>query len=309
MSKTFSQTSVSDAFQEAALELQRTQLTKIVPKPSRLPPSVKTNIIQLPQGSQFAGTGLYERTEDLGTITKPQVISITKQSLGVNLTPVVSTASISLLIPKVKQISRSSTRQRSILDQKALQDAMPKQMQETRQTLRLGQQTKQTQQTQRLVQQPRLNFRTGFSITPTFGVGSGIPPIALGLDFPKPKQGIKKVETYSVFIKRRGKFQAIGGDLSYGKALKLGELETKQTLGRTFKVRKTGFKEVGIDESFSEIDLGIFRKFKIRGGKKLDLPTGTFIQKTQFSLSGAGEKREIQMARQQARELNNLINM
>jgi len=122
-------------------------------------------------------------------------------------------------------------------------------------------------------------------------------------------RGIKKVETYSVFIKRRGKFQTIGGDLGYGQALKLGELRTKQTLGRTFKVRKTGFKEVGIDESFSEPDLGVFRKFKIRGGQKLDLPTGTFIQKTQFSLSGAGEKREIQMARQEARQLNNLINM
>jgi hypothetical protein len=127
--------------------------------------------------------------------------------------------------------------------------------------------------------------------------------------FKTPKQRIKKVETYSVFIKRRGKFKTIGGDLGYGEALKLGELKTKQTLGRTFKIRKTGFKEVGIDESFSEPDLGIFRKYKIRKGKKLDLPTDTFIQKTQFSLSGAGEKREIQRARQQARQLNNLINM
>jgi len=127
--------------------------------------------------------------------------------------------------------------------------------------------------------------------------------------FKTPQRGLRKVETYSVFIKRRGKFKPIGGNLGYREALKLGELRTKQTLGRTFKIRKTGFKEVGIDESFSEPDLKVFRQFKIRSGKKLDLPTGTFIQKTQFSLGSLGEKREIQRARQQARELNNLINI
>lgn len=109
---------------------------------------------------------------------------------------------------------------------------------------------------------------------------------------------IKKVPTYSTEVKRFGEFKPVGTGLSMKEAVSLGETKVKQTLARTFRIKKTGFYETGIDENFSEPNLGEFREYKVRKGKRVPLPSGTFIQKTQFALSSLGEKQEIQLAKQ-----------
>jgi hypothetical protein len=120
------------------------------------------------------------------------------------------------------------------------------------------------------------------------------PPVSA---FKTPKRGIKKVETYSVSIKRRGKFQTIGGDLTFNKALRIGEEKSLGSLGRTIKIKKTGFKEVGIDESFAEPDLKKFRSFRIKQGKKEALPFGTFIEKRGFGFATKSAQAEAQYFR------------
>ena len=167
---------------------------------------------------------------------------------------------------------------------------------------------KRTLDTPRRIDATRLDM-------PVRSIPRGITPklsIRLDLDLQKRDYGIKKkeVELYSVEVKRKGKFKKVRGDLTYGEALTLGTGITKETLARTFKVRRTGKKEIlGLNEDMTTPDLEIFREYKIQRGAKRQLPRGTFIQKREFGLATIGEKREIQKARKEAMQLNKLINM
>jgi hypothetical protein len=62
-----------------------------------------------------------------------------------------------------------------------------------------------------------------------------------------------------------------------------------------------------IDE-IGEPDPSIFREFKVRRGERIPTPR-QFIERSRFALSSPSEKREIQIARQQTRELNKIMNM
>ena len=113
----------------------------------------------------------------------------------------------------------------------------------------------------------------------------------------RKKQRIRKVPVYSAFIKRRGKFRPLGNDLTYGQALKIGERGLLTTLGRTAQIKQTGYKEMFDIDMQPEPNINLFRSYKVRQGKKIPLPKGTFIQRQRFALSSPQEKEEIRLAR------------
>ncbi len=125
----------------------------------------------------------------------------------------------------------------------------------------------------------------------------------------KKRKKIKQEDEFEVLLKRYGKFREIGTGLTKSKALRMGEEQTRKTLARTFKIRKTGKKR----DVFQDLNLGLtepqeFREFKIKRGKKIATPK-TFIQRTPALLQTREEKRAIQQARKNAKELNKIINI
>ncbi len=105
-------------------------------------------------------------------------------------------------------------------------------------------------------------------------------------------------KSYSVLIKRRGKYQPLATNLTKGKALFLGESETERTLARTFKLVETGLT--------AQQDIYFrpgqnFREYKIRKGQRIITPN-TFIQK--IGIETGSEKTALQEARRQAKVLN-----
>ena len=132
------------------------------------------------------------------------------------------------------------------------------------------------------------------------------PPIKqlIKVELSKKLEKIKTIPTFTVFVKRKGEFKPLQTDITYGRALKLGEEETSLTLGRTFKIRKTGKKEIFAIDELTEPDLRRFRPYKIRRGKTITTPD-EFIQRQTFALSSRQEKEEIRKAKQ----LNKLINL
>ena len=113
----------------------------------------------------------------------------------------------------------------------------------------------------------------------------------------KTKKRFKEEETYSVLIKRRGKFKSIYTDLTIGEARKRLSKRLLRTLARTGKIIKTGRrKEVfGMDEDF-KLQERIFRPYKIRKGKKIFTPE-EYIQRTSANLQTIQEKSELKEAR------------
>jgi len=129
------------------------------------------------------------------------------------------------------------------------------------------------------------------------------PPTILPFGKRKRKAPIKKVPTYSVFLRRRKKYAPIGTGLTKAQALKLGERKALGTLARTFKIRKTGEKEVfGIEEEVGLPQMPTFRGYQIRKGRKVALKD-TFIQTNIANLQRASEKAELK----EARRLSKLI--
>jgi hypothetical protein len=122
----------------------------------------------------------------------------------------------------------------------------------------------------------------------------------------KQKTGIKQSETYSVFLKRKGKFKPIATELTYGQAVKLGSERTLNTLSRSFSIRKTGkTKDIfGIEENIIP-QKDIFREFKIIRGRQISTP-GTFIQRRKSLLSTSGERLEIKQSRQKINLFQNI---
>lgn len=119
---------------------------------------------------------------------------------------------------------------------------------------------------------------------------------------------LKQVQEYGLFVRRRRKFTQRGvGTKAELKRLGVDIAET--TLARTFRIKPTGrTREVfSIDEEYEPEELK-FREFKIRKGKTIYTPE-QFIQRQRFALGTESERRELQIARQQQRELNRIMNI
>ena len=108
---------------------------------------------------------------------------------------------------------------------------------------------------------------------------------------------MKAVPTFSVQLRRRGKFQPIATDLTKEQALRFGSERAISNLARTFRISPTGKQKemFGLDEGDIP-ELRKFREFQIRRGRAIPTPS-QFIQRTQFALSSMGEKQEIRQSK------------
>jgi hypothetical protein len=113
----------------------------------------------------------------------------------------------------------------------------------------------------------------------------------------KKKRKLMQVPTYSVQLKRRGKFVPVSTGLTKTTAIQFGSERALQELARTFKVTPTGkTKEIfGIDESYLP-QMPKFREYKIRSGQKVLTPN-QYIQRTEYNLQSLSEKAEIKEAK------------
>lgn len=159
---------------------------------------------------------------------------------------------------------------------------------------------------QQLQQRQAQRLRTQITTPRITRVPPRTPPIIhlpLSFNIPQETQGQKKFrealnKAYRVFVKRRGKDIPIATGLPRGRALRLGQRVTSETLGARFRIEETDFKTRLKDVAFN---LGKeFRAFRIQKGKKIPLQD-EFIERRRFRLSLPSEVREIQRARRRKR--------
>jgi ribosome-associated protein YbcJ (S4-like RNA binding protein) len=110
------------------------------------------------------------------------------------------------------------------------------------------------------------------------------------------------VPTYTLQIRRHGKFRPVSTGLTKGEALAKGSDITLNNLARTFRIAQTGqSKEIFGIEDFMPSEFQ-FRGYKIRKGKKIET-SNQFIQLNSANLQTQAEKFQIQ----EARRMKNLI--
>ena len=94
----------------------------------------------------------------------------------------------------------------------------------------------------------------------------------------------------TVSVRRRGKFKSIGSSLTFEQAIKRGLANTRGTLARTFKISGLGSSDLR--------SVSLPSEYRLPKGKTRLTDPFTFIQRSKFSLSSFGEKREIRLSRQ-----------
>ena len=253
-----------------------------VPMQQALLETPDTRQIVTPTTSAYAGTGLYERTEEFGQLGRQQFGQLGRQEIG------------QLDKQEFKQYGRQEIAPLSKQEFKQMGGQEFKQYggQEFKQFGRLD--FKQISRLgfkqigkQKLKQAPATSTTTTPTITPK--------TIA-------PKVPIKTKTTFKDILKRvrdkkdDGEFEVFGRrfgmDVSIGKTKTKKEAEKKlkgflqKTLGRSGKIKK-GTTEL----SFGELNLG---SFEFRPAKK---DVTRIVQKREFSLGTFGERSEIQRAR------------
>lgn len=119
------------------------------------------------------------------------------------------------------------------------------------------------------------------------------PPPPPDLWLPRFGRPIKRA--FVAEIKRYGEWQPLGKPLPRGRALKLGAMEARKTLGATFRIIPTEKFTAMSDIAFKPSEK-IFRTYKIEKGMKKPLKD-TYIQFAHKRLSKLGEVREIQETR------------
>jgi hypothetical protein len=114
---------------------------------------------------------------------------------------------------------------------------------------------------------------------------------------------LKKVPTFDVLIKKKGKFISVGKDLTKGQAYTKLSNTLLTDISRTGKLVSTGrTKELFVVDEVMKPEERLFRQYKIvRGQKKLQ--PDTFIQRASANLQSYSEKEQLK----QARELKKLI--
>jgi len=117
----------------------------------------------------------------------------------------------------------------------------------------------------------------------------------------------EELETFGIFVKRKGKLVPVGKDLTRSEAVK--RLERALTTDPLLAIARTGFirptgrkKKVFAVDDFGTPDPIIFRGYRIRKGKRVPLKEG-YIQRTSANLQTQAEQKALQ----DARKLNQLI--
>jgi len=263
---------------------------KVAPKPSEVPKTGTTSILNIkPEVSQisaqpslFAGTGLYERTEDYGTgvqpttilnLGQPTLIRLQERSLFRTFQPIrIGERVKSTLFPRIKEISK--IKQEGIQKQ----EGVAKVKETSRSLQRLLQ-----------LQRPALVRKESTAISEKV-----IKPKKPLFSLLKPKKSKEKRST----IKPPLKLFKVKGR-RYGREIEIGEFETQwkaekalkkfltQTLGRSGQIFRGS-------EALKFWELESFGTTQFRPSKKE--PT-RIVQKARFSLGTLRERKEIQKAR------------
>ena len=174
-------------------------------------------------------------------------------------------------------------------------------IQEIGSALRQQQQQKQRQQQQQIVPIP--------SITPAI---SPLPPIT-----PTPfrpltpsvssianlRAILPKAKAYDVYVKRGGQFKKIANDLPFNRAMKKADETLTNSLGAWAKVvadvkaKKPKMKD--IDYRINEQD---YRTYQVKGGNRIELPLGEFIEHKNRRITSPTEIKEILSFQSKARK-------
>lgn len=118
-------------------------------------------------------------------------------------------------------------------------------------------------------------------------------PFSLGKNRKRMPKRIRKA--FSILIKRRGKFIPFASGLPRGRALKTASDEVVRNLSRQFKIVESGTTTMQ-DIEFTP-GQSIYRKYKVRKGKRIPLSPGQFIQRTGSLLQTTEERELIKQAR------------
>jgi hypothetical protein len=219
------------------------------------------------------------------TDTKVSPVSLTKTSFGV-----VSPVKQETITPtRTKSFSSTIVKEATMVIPRQITPVKTKQIVTpiTKQQTRLATRTL-TRTATRTITRPIV--RTNVPVKPNIPI---VPPITIpfpGVSLGGTVFGGKKkrleVEAFDVEVKRKGKFVKIGARLPERLALIVGKKEALGTAVRTFKLTPSGFTRK--QDVKRQVDLTKFRPPKTKND------TGrTFVQKTEYSISSIGEKREI----------------
>jgi len=230
-----------------------------------------------PALSQYAGTGMYERTEG-GTIPS-YLRSVSTPSLGVSYfqtSSFIPRTDVSFKQPLVSKSVSSSKQifdQGIILDQKVILEqkniVVQKQIPVQKQALTLKQ----------IFDFKRITTGVPRISPPRVPRGPGKPPTGLFPFKTKLKQASSPFGKFAVSLRRFGKFKVIGYGKTEMEAFGIGKKAASTTLGATFRV-----------EGLTKVPKSV-PGFKTKKTKEGQL----FIELPKFRLSTRGEKKEIQL--------------
>jgi hypothetical protein len=115
---------------------------------------------------------------------------------------------------------------------------------------------------------------------------------------------VSSVPTYSVLLRKKGKFVPFATNLPREKALQFGSERALTDIARTFKIVKTGkTMDIGVRESSFMPSETKFRQYKVRKGKAIATPN-IFVQRTSANLQSSSERAQLAEARRISRLLS-----
>lgn len=131
------------------------------------------------------------------------------------------------------------------------------------------------------------------------------PEVPIPIISRRRKEQKKKERAYKVYILKEAtkpekkRWQLVGAELPLITALSFGAEATSKDISRRFKVipeaEEVQPKNIVV-KTFEKL-APMFRSFSQKGGVKIALPKGEYIQKAPFSLSSKEERKQIQQAR------------
>ena len=275
-----------------APELKQAPRIKEIPKTKptqesklELPKVTETTPLPIVEESKYAGTGLYERTEEYGAMDlKPEITSI--------ISPVIMGDSfiktnINLDTGlKFKQPSRVDFGEK--LDVKPKLDIGIKPLEKIKIGEKIKVVTKTTQATK-----PIQVLRTGLRTPrPKETIKRPIPkrPFKIKFKLPESKKIKRRItkrrkgdEEFLAITKRYGKEVVIAKGKDLGRIVEAGKQRVKKTLGATLKVKTTKGKQIGLGPT--------------RGFRKSKVDPLSIVQIRETRLGSLGERSEIKKSR------------
>ena len=221
--------------------------------------------------------------ESSNIIQTPQEVSISKTRLGTTIKP--STDQKISITPTTKQKFQTKTKQKFQTKTKQKQKLKPLQITKQIPSLKTSQKSSQKLRSALKtiqIQKPRAEIFIGIDPkkpkTPTTA--------GFGFKLGKKKKKKKKGGLFTVEVRRGGVFKTVGTSTDILKAVSIGKGITASTLGATFRIKGAKRGSVGTPAGFR----------LPKASSKIAGPL-TFIEKSKFRLSKAGEIGEIQRAK------------